>query len=171
MQRSTAKKVAVYRFEREPIAGFADSYGYLRPEGVEVLLPNGVLQQIPYSEIKQVSFVKDFDGARGRPEQRSFQSRPKVEGLWVEMEFLDGDLLEGVLPNNLAATEATGFTVTPPNATGNTQRIFVPRTALRSLTVKAVIGLRTGRKPKETPVSGAQQRLFPDDSPAASPEL
>lgn len=170
LQRSTAKRVVVYRFDREPVLGFADAFGYLKPDGVEVLLPNGFLQRIPYSEAKQVSFVKELDTGRGRPEQKTFQSRPKVEGLWVEMEFRDGDVLEGVMPNNLTATDPAGFMVTPPNATGNTQRIFVPRAALRALTVKAVIGLRAGRKPKETGTAAAQQRLFPDDSPA-TPEL
>lgn len=162
--------MVVYRFDREPILGFADAFHYLQSDNVEVLLPNGVLQQIAYSEVKQVSFVKEFDTGRGRPEQKIFQSRPKIEGLWVEMQFRDGDLLEGVLPNNLAATDPAGFMITPPNATGNTQRIFIPRVALRALTVKAVIGLRTGKKPKATVGAEAQQRLFAEDSPA-TPEI
>lgn len=131
-----------------------------------MLLPTGILHLVPYTEVKQVSFVKDFDTGRARPEQKSFQSRPKVDGLWVEMEFQDNDLLEGVMPNNLAAAEPTGFTITPPNATGNTQRVFVPRAALRSMTVKAVIGLRAARKPAVTPPVAAQPRLFTDDGPA-----
>lgn len=165
MQRSTAKKVVVHRFDRESVGGFVDPSSYLKADFVEILLASGVLQQIAYPEIKQVAFVKDFEAGRGRSEQRSFQSRPKMDGLWVEMEFRDGDHLEGVLPNNLAATDAAGFTVTPPNSAGNTQRVFVPRQALRALTVKAVIGLRTGRKPKDKGVSAAQQNLFGDGNP------
>ncbi len=162
MQSSTAKKVIVHRYQREPVLGYVHPSTYLQAHFAEVLLANGVLQQVPLTEIKQVWFVKDFDGARTQPDQRVFQSRPKLEGLWVRLEFLDGDLQEGVLPNNLASTEAAGFVITPPNSAGNTQRIFVPRNALKALTVLAVVGLRTGKKPKDA-LSGGQPSLFTDE--------
>ncbi len=162
MQSSTAKKVIVHRYEREPVLGFVHPSSYLQSDFVEILLANGVLQRIPYTEIKQVSFVKDFELGKGQAEQRVFQSRPKLEGLWVRIDFRDGDFQEGVLPNNLAVSESTGFTVTPPNASGNTQRIFVPRSALNSLTVLAVMGLRATRKPRER-VAAGQPSLFGEE--------
>lgn len=161
MLSSTAKKVVVYRYDREHIAGYVHASSYLQNDFVELLLANGVLQRLPYPEIKYVAFVKDFDAARLQTEQRLFQSRPKLDGLWVRMEFLDGDVQEGVLANNLAATEAAGFTITPPNAAGNTQRVFVPRASLRSLTVLAVMGLKTARKPASKVPEG-QPSLFGD---------
>ncbi|MCW5965413.1 MAG: hypothetical protein KIT83_15360 [Bryobacterales bacterium] len=167
MQSSTAKKVIVHRYEREPVLGYVHPSSYLQPDFVEILLANGVLQRIPYLDIKQISFVKDFDSSKGQSEQRIFQSRPKLEGLWVRLDFRDGDFQEGVLANNLALSEATGFTVTPPNATGNTQRIFVPRTALSALTVLAVMGLKASKKPREKGSSG-QQSLFGDEQPPAT---
>ena len=166
MQSSTAKKVVVHRYDREPVLGFVHPTAYLQGDCVEILLANGVLQRLPYSEIKHVSFVKDFDLSRNQPGQRVFQSRPKLEGLWVRMEFRDGETQEGVLTNNLARTETAGFMVTPPNAGGNTQRIFVPRESLKALTVLAVMGLKTARRtpPKST---GGQQSLFDEQSPPA----
>jgi hypothetical protein len=44
------------------------------------------------------------------------------------------------MPADLMQTTAEGFLVNPPDQRSNTQRIFVPRTALESLTVLAVIG-------------------------------
>jgi Family of unknown function (DUF6982) len=44
------------------------------------------------------------------------------------------------MPNDLSLTTAEGFLINPPDLRANTQRIFVPRTALESLTVLAVIG-------------------------------
>ena len=43
-----------------------------------------------------------------------------------------------------------GYLVNPPDQRSNTQRIFVPRTALESLTVLAVIGAaRRQRRPQD----------------------
>ena len=37
------------------------------------------------------------------------------------------------MPNDLSLTTAEGFLINPPDLRSNTQRIFVPRTALESL--------------------------------------
>jgi hypothetical protein len=44
------------------------------------------------------------------------------------------------MPADLMQTMPEGYLVNPPDQRSNTQRIFVPRTALESLTVLAVIG-------------------------------
>jgi hypothetical protein len=44
------------------------------------------------------------------------------------------------MPADLLQSTAEGYLVNPPDQRSNTQRIFVPRTALESLTVLAVIG-------------------------------
>jgi hypothetical protein len=49
-------------------------------------------------------------------------------------------MLEGLMPADLTHTLPEGFLLSPPDQRSNTQRIFVPRTALESLTVRAVIG-------------------------------
>jgi hypothetical protein len=54
------------------------------------------------------------------------------------------------MPADLAHTMPEGFLVSPPDQRSNTQRIFVPRTALESLTVLAVIGAsRRGKRPED----------------------
>jgi Family of unknown function (DUF6982) len=42
-----------------------------------------------------------------------------------------------------------GFLISPPDTRSNTQRIFVPRTALTEMVVLGVIGERVRRKPEE----------------------
>ena len=161
MQSSTSKKVVVCRFDREPIAGFVQPVAFQMADSIEVLLASGVVQRVPYPEIKYVAFVKDFDPARALPEQRVFQSRPKLDGLWVRLEFRDGEMQEGVLANNLAVLDPAGCTVTPPNSTGNIQRMFVPRQALLAVTVLAVMGQRSGGK-AERP-AGKRKRQVADE--------
>jgi hypothetical protein len=44
------------------------------------------------------------------------------------------------MPNDLSLNTSDGFLINPPDLRSNVQRMFVPRTALESLTVLAVIG-------------------------------
>ena len=69
---------------------------------------------MPYPEIKSIAFVRDFETATGRS-ARTFHTRPKMDGLWVRLQFRDGDGLEGVMPNNLLQVEHYGFRVMPPD--------------------------------------------------------
>jgi hypothetical protein len=112
---------------------------YLQPTGIEILSALGQITRVPYDEVRTVSFVREFEGAddSGR---RVFLTRPKMEGLWVRLEFRDGEVLEGVMPNNLLQLEFYGFTVIPPDPYSNQQRVFVPKTALRAVEVLGVVG-------------------------------
>jgi hypothetical protein len=103
--------------------------------------------------------VKDFE-ADAEP-SRIFMTRPKLEGLWVRMMFRDGEVLDGILPNNLLAWDIAGFTVTPPEPDSNNQRVFVPRSALKNIQVLGVVGspLRVKRKKSGEPAQD-QGQLF-----------
>ena len=158
MGGSTTKKAVIRRYERESLAGYINPASFLQPEGVELLSEEGKVSSVPYPEIKSIAFVRDFEGPT-TPERKVFNTRPKMEGLWVSLQLRDGEVMEGMLPNNLLQLEHYGFTVIPPDPFSNTQRIFVPRTGLRSVQVLGVIGsARNRRKPK--PVAKDQPSLF-----------
>jgi len=53
------------------------------------------------------------------------------------------------MPADLTQSTPEGFLVNPPDQRSNTQRIFVPRTALESLTVLAVIGATRRKHPAQ----------------------
>lgn len=143
--------VVVRRFERETVNGFVNALNYLQPHHVELLKPDGSLVLLPYEEVKSVCFVKDFEAEA--ESRRIFLTRPKLEGLWVRMQFRDGEVMDGVLPNNLLSLDIAGFTVTPPEPDSNNQRVFVPRSALRNIQVLGVVGspLRAKRKKAVAP--------------------
>jgi hypothetical protein len=149
---STTKKVLIRRFDRESMAGYVHPQNYLRPNGVELLKTDGSFALVPYDEVKAVHFVRDFDLGAQSPETRVFNTRPKMDGLWVRLRFRDQELMDGILANNLLLLEPYGFTFTPPEPYSNNQRVFVPRTALAEVQVLGVVGspLRT-RKPKPVP--------------------
>ncbi len=66
---------------------------------------------------------------------------------------------EGLMPVDLLQSIPEGYLVNPPDQRSNTQRIFVPRTALDSLTVLAVIGA-TRRQRKGGPSDARQVPMF-----------
>jgi hypothetical protein len=147
---STIKKAVIRRFEKETLAGYINPSTYLQLTGVEMLSPEGNVTIVPYGDIRTISFVREFDNL-APPLRQVFQSRPKMEGLWLRLEFGDGEVMEGVVPNNLLQMETHGFTVIPPDPYANTQRVFIPRTALRSVQVLGVVGSPLKRKAKPVP--------------------
>lgn len=144
MAASTSKKVVAVRFDREPIRGYIAPATYLGAESLEILTPDGTLLSLPYADLKLVAFVKSWDEPWDDV-RKSFVSRPKGAGLWVRFDFRDGDSFEALLPANLVDWPASGYIGTPPDSARNTQRLFVPRLALRQCTVLGAIG--SGRRP------------------------
>ncbi len=146
------------RFDRESLIGFVNAQTFQQPTGLEILKPEGDLLLVAYPEIKSVCFVRDFEGYREPVESKLFQTRPKMEGLWLRMKFRDGDVLDGILANNLLQLDPQGFSFTPPEPYSNNQRMFVPRDALLSIEVLSVVGSRLKK--------ATAKRLAKPDAPA-----
>ena len=161
MADSTNKKALIRRYDRETLAGWIKPSSFLQPEGVELMSLQGDTQVLPYREVKAICFVRDWEG--GLPERHEFQTRPKMAGLWIYLRFRDGETMEAIIPNNLMGLEPGGFSVIPPEPFGNTQRLFVPRSALVGVEVLGVIGSPL-KKRKQKPEPEGQPGLF--DHPA-----
>jgi hypothetical protein len=146
---STNKKAILRRFEKEPLAGYVNPVSFLQSTGVEVLSADGRVTTVPYEDVKTVSFVRDFE-ASVEAGRRVFNTRPKIEGLWVSLEFRDGEAMEGILPNDLLQVEPFGFMLVPPDPSSNTQRVFAPRAALRSAQILGVVGSPLRRRRAKT---------------------
>ena len=118
---------------------------FVREGKLELLNTSGNVVAIDLKDIKAVYFVREFGDSESLS-RKTFTSRPRTEGLWVRLKFKDNEVLEGMMPNDLSLTTAEGFLINPPDLRSNTQRIFVPRSALESLTVLAVIGATRRRR-------------------------
>jgi hypothetical protein len=138
--------------------------GYLSPtrlgqaDPIDVLTPEGEHEQIPLAKVRAIYFVREFSDDF-EPERKAFLSRPKLDGLWVRLSFTDGDILEGVVPNDLLSLLDNGLQITPPDLNSSTDRIFVPRGALSEVTVLGVVGIAR-RKPTAAAAAANQPRLF-----------
>lgn len=142
---STHKKVVVRKTTRDTLSGYVSPASFVVEGKLELLSTAGNLVRIDLAEVKCVYFVRDFNDVESFS-RKTFTTRPRTEGLWVRLKFKDNDMVEGLMPNDLTQLTPEGFLLNPPDTRGNTQRIFVPRTALSSLNVLAVIGGMQGRR-------------------------
>jgi hypothetical protein len=182
---ASSRKKVILRRTRGKLPGEI-IHGYLPPSGfvsgtgrnavLELLDLEGHVQPIPLREIKMVSYVRDFNLAdRTNPERllrKTFQTRPRTEGIQLHLTFHDGDILEGLAANDLSlldsAMEDAGLQFAPPDTRANTQRIYVPRAAISDLQVLAAIGPNRHR-PAAKPSTPEQEDLFTQLPPNTRP--
>jgi hypothetical protein len=151
---STHKKVIVRKMDRDSISGYVSPAQFLNEGKLELLNTSGNVVAMDLREIKGVYFVREFGDSESLT-RKTFTSRPRSEGLWVRLRFKDNEILEGLMPADLTQNMPEGYLVNPPDQRANTQRIFVPRTALESLTVLAVIGAT--RRHRRGPIDDQRQ--------------
>jgi hypothetical protein len=141
---TTHKKVIVRKMDRDTVNGYV-SNAFVTEGKLELMNTAGNVVTMDLRDIKGVYFVREF-GDTETLTRKTFTSRPRVEGLWVRLRFRDNEVIEGMMPNDLLVEGGEGFSVIPPDAQSNTQRIFVPRSALAEMTVIGVIGEKSGRR-------------------------
>ena len=153
---STHKKVVVRKADRDSVNGYVAPSNFVVDGKLELLNTTGNVVAIDLRDIKAVYFVREFSDSDVL-QRKTFTTRPRTEGLWVRLKFKDNEVIEGILPNDLTQNPPEGFLMNPPDLRSNTQRVFVPRTALTSVTVLAVIGAARRRR-KAT--DARQVRMF-----------
>jgi len=132
---TTHKKVVVRKMDRDSVSGYVAAQ-FVQDGKLELLNTSGTVISMDLREIKGVYFVREFGDSESLT-RKTFTSRPRSEGLWVRLRFKDNEILEGLMPADLTQSTPEGFLINPPDQRSNTQRIFVPRTALESLKMAA----------------------------------
>ena len=145
--------------DRKPLRGFLNPGSLGKSPNIDLLTPDGEHQEISLLKIRSIYFVREFSDDF-EPVRKVFLSRPKLDGLWLRLRFIDEETIEGVVPNDLLTLLDNGLHITPPDLSGITVRIFVPRTALAELTVLGVVGIARRKPAAAIPVG--QPRLFTD---------
>ena len=161
---SSRKPVIVRKFSRDWVAGYAGPVFGQDSPALEILDLSGKVLTLDWATVKWVCYVRDFpSNEQGNPErllQKRFAVRPRTSGLWLRMTLSDGDELEGLAANDRSLIEGAGLLLTPPDTRSNTQRIYVPRSAIQSLEVVSLIGAASRKRAAATP----QPELFPTDA-------
>lgn len=168
---SQRKPVIVRKFSRDWCAGYAGvNFGQDATE-LEILDLHGKVIWIAWKQVKWVCYVRDFPapssgGDGNNPERllhKRFSIRPRTAGVWVRMVLTDGEELEGLAANDRSLIEGAGLLLTPPDTRSNTQRIYVPRTAIETLEVVGLIGAGARKGAGARRKAGEQPELFEAD--------
>jgi hypothetical protein len=155
---TTHKKVIVRKMDRDSVTGYV-SASFIADGKLELLNTAGNVVAIELHEVKGVYFVREFGDSESLT-RKTFTSRPRVEGLWVRLRFRDNEIIEGMMPNDLLLEGSEGFLIMPPDTRANTQRIFVPRSALAEMSVIGVIGDKKSGRRGQHPEDARQVPMF-----------
>ena len=137
------KKVVVRTFAGGIAWGYLPQGGFVHSDGIDLMAVDGRISTLLINGIKTISYVRDFNLDDSidpeRMGRKSFPARPRGDGLWIKLTFRDDDTMEGLAMFDIgfvdSLLEDSGIFMRPPDARANTQRLFVPRTALRSVEV------------------------------------
>lgn len=164
MANSTAKRVLLYRFDRQPLEGIVNPSAYLSGGHIELITAAGALQATALEEVKALCFASAGAAPDLFTSHNLFERRPKASGLWARFIFRDGDCLEGMLSPNLIEWPSAGYLIVPPRAGLGRQRVFIPRAALSRTELRGVVGLQAGgsahRKKPMPPPDSKQINMF-----------
>ena len=157
---SSRKKTILRKLSQGWVAGYLPTSEFLRNGQVELLALDGKTIQIPATDLKWICYVRDFSsGEVANPERllrKTFTGRPRTEGLVLRVHLSDGDVLEGLAANDLSLIAGSGIFLTPPDIRSNTQRIWIPTSAIAQLEVLSVIG--TTKRTKDTSAKSASEQ-------------
>ena len=166
------KKVVVRRFSSGLLWGYLPANGIVQsgtPPSLHLLDLGGRVTPALLTDVKYVSYVRDFNTSDAHNPERLprkfFLARPRGEGLWLRLGFRDGDKLEGLGSIDIALAEDftsdLGLYILPPDARGNTQRIYIPRSAIETMQVLAVVTSPSQKKkPEPRQPHDTQRDLF-----------
>lgn len=99
---------------------------------------NGGCFEIDVATVKAVYFVKSFEGERDKKKIRFYTYGPAVQGIWVEIRFRDGEILEGMIQNSLHHLVDDGFLLTPSDPESNNHVLYVPKDSIADYRVLGV---------------------------------
>lgn len=98
----------------------------------------GTAVTLNLEDAKAVFFVRSFAGSPTQQDVRFFDSLSIHPYLWVRMTFVDGEIMEGRVSNNMDLLTENAFRLFPVDELTNNRCLFVPKGSLRSF---QIIGL------------------------------
>lgn len=110
------------------------------PKSVALELPTGGKKVVELKEAKALFFVKTLEGRTDYVEIKFFERNPQIAGLWVKIQFRDGEVTEGIVHNSLPFVSDSGFFLRPPDPHSNNRVVYVVKNFLSDF---RVLGIRS----------------------------
>lgn len=93
-------------------------------------LDANVVEEIPASDINAVFFVNDFHGDPKRNTVRFHAHEHALPGVWIQVKFPTGEVIEGIVENSIRFLLDPGFFLRPTDPGDNNKLVYVMKSAL-----------------------------------------
>ena len=90
-------------------------------------------------DVKAIFYVNSFDGDSSRKDINFHTRAPIVHGIWIRLQFLDGEVVEGIVYNSIRYLVDPGFFLLPTDPASNNKLVYVLK---RWLVDHRILGLR-----------------------------
>ena len=137
------------------------------PETLHVrLFDTNTVEEISIKDVKAIFYVHNFDGDANHKEMSFYGKSPIVHGIWMRVQFLDGEVIEGIVHNSIRYLVDPGFFLVPTHPGSNNRLIYVSKSQLAD---HRVLGTRNLNIVFDSAVNGARdaQGPIPQEKPIA----
>ena len=101
------------------------------PETLHVrLFDSNTVVEISIKDVKAIFYVHNFDGDANHKEMSFYGKSPIVHGIWMRVQFLDGEVIEGIVHNSMRYLVDPGFFLVPTHPGSNNKLIYVSKSQL-----------------------------------------
>jgi hypothetical protein len=140
---ATKSEKVVIRFSNGTLKGYLDSPA---ADTIEELLGNAPqgspetfrfrrldsdeVEEISFNDVKAVFYVNSFDGDSEHNHLNFHTRAPIVHGIWMRLQFLDGEVMEGIVYNSIRYLIDPGFFLLPTDPGSNNKLVYVVKSWL-----------------------------------------
>lgn len=110
------------------------------PTDISLELLTGGTQLVDLKNAKALFFVKTLEGRDDYTEIKFFERNPQIEGLWIKIQFKDGEITEGIVHNSPPFVMDAGFFLRPPDPHSNNRVVYVVKSFVSDF---RVLGIRS----------------------------
>ena len=100
---------------------------------------SSIVEEISAKDIKAVFYVNSFEGDSDHQHLNFYSRAPIVHGIWMRLQFLDGEVMEGMVYNSIRYLVDPGFFLLPTDPDSNNRLVYVRKSWLAD---HRVLGMR-----------------------------
>ena len=88
-------------------------------------LETDLIEEVSIKDVKAVFYVNSFDGDSEHNHLNFHTRAPIIHGIWMRLQFLDGEVMEGIVYNSIRYLVDPGFFLLPTDPGSNNRLVYV----------------------------------------------
>jgi hypothetical protein len=129
------------------------------PETLHVrVFDSNIVEEISIKDVKAIFYVHKFEGDANHREMSFYGKSPIVHGIWMRVQFLDGEVIEGIVHNSIRYLVDPGFYLVPTHPGSNNKLIYISKSQLAD---HRVLGTRNLNIVFDSPQHGKSDAQWP----------